>query len=60
MSNNSQHTIIKSGICGWNTDNAVTTNCYYLTGTADYGIGETVDVKGSVEAVSSENLPAEK
>ena len=47
---------IKSGICGWNTDNAVTTNCYYLTGTADYGIGETVDVKGSVEAVSSEKF----
>ena len=47
---------IKSGICGWNTVNAVTTNCYYLTGTADYGIGETVDVKGSVEAVSSEKF----
>ena len=46
--------VVKSGICGQNT--GVPTNCYYLTGTADSGIGETDDVKGSVEAVSSEKF----
>ena len=46
--------VVNSGICGQNT--GVPTNCYYLTGTADSGIGETDDVKGSVEAVSSEKF----
>ena len=45
------------GVCGRNDGNHPNfTNCYYLTGIADYGIGETVDVKGSVEAVSSEKF----
>ena len=48
--------VVKSGICGRNAGKAVPTNCYYLTGTANSGIGETVDVKGSVEAVSSEKF----
>ena len=45
------------GVCGGNDGNHPNfTNCYYLTGTADCGIGNTVDVKGSVEAVSSEKF----
>lgn len=42
------------GVCGRNDGNHPNfTNCYYLTGTADCGIGNTEDIEGFTKAVAS-------
>ena len=51
---NVQGNINVGGVCGRNDGNHPNfTNCYYLTGTADCGIGNTEDIEGFTKAVAS-------